>query len=463
MGDAPEVGSDRAGRGGRFASLWARFARSAGGGARARMLVLLAAILALDSADKGAISAVAVAVKQDLSIDNAGLGLIVTVVSIVGLLLTFPAGALVDRVRRLRLLAVTIVLWAVAMLASATATSYGYLLCTRIALGVVVAAAGPGVASLTGDIFADDERGRIYGYILTGELVGTGFGVLVAGEVTALASWRWSFVALSIPALVLAAILWRTPEPARRAVDGDASRDHPALTPWQAVRRVLSVRTNVLLIAASATGYFFFAGLRTFALVYARGHFGLSQASASALIPILGAGAVVGVLVGGRLADRLQRHGHRAARVTVAAVCPIIAAAILAPGFLLSSLGPAVALFTLAGVALGAANPAIDAARLDIMPSWLWGRAESVRTVLRTGGEAVAPVTFGAFAGWFAGPSERGLQVTFLIMLIPLAMSGVVLWRARHSYPGDAAGACGGPGRPVRDGADRSAPVTRRG
>jgi MFS family permease len=113
----------------------------------------------------------------------------------------------------------------------------------------------------------------------------------------------------------------------------------------------------------------------------------------------------------------------------------------LVPGFLLSSLVPAVILFTVAGVALGAANPAIDAARLDIMPSWLWGRAESVRTVLRTAGEAVAPVTFGAFAGWFAGPSEQGLQVTFLVMLVPLALSGVVLWRARRSYPDDAVAA----------------------
>ncbi len=401
------------------------------------MIVLLAAVLALDSADKGAISAVAVDVKRDLHIDNAGLGLVVTVVSLVGLALTFPAGALVDRVRRLRLLAGSIVLWAVAMVASATATSYTYLLLTRIALGIVVAAAGPGVASLTGDVFPDTERGRIYGYILTGELVGTGSGVLVAGEVTALTSWRWSFAVLAIPALVLATVLWRTPEPRRRTVDEQGESDHPPLTPWQAVRRVLGVRTNVLLIIASATGYFFFAGLRTFALVYARGRFGLGQASASALIPVLGGGAVVGVLVGGRLADRLQRRGRRAARVMVGAACPVIAATILVPGFLLSSLVPAVVLFTVAGVALGAANPAIDAARLDIMPSWLWGRAESVRTVLRTGGEAVAPVTFGAFAGWFAGPSEQGLQVTFLIMLLPLAMSGVVLWRARRSYPGD--------------------------
>ena len=31
----------------------------------------------------------------------------------------------------------------------------------------------------------------------------------------------------------------------------------------------------------------------------------------------------------------------------------------------------------------------------------------------------------------------HGLQLAFLIMLVPLAVSGYLVWRARHSYPGD--------------------------
>ena len=37
-----------------------------------------------------------------------------------------------------------------------------------------------------------------------------------------------------------------------------------------------------------------------------------------------------------------------------------------------------------AAMMLSAQNPPIDAARLDIMPPLLWGRAEGVRTALRT-------------------------------------------------------------------------------
>ena len=88
--------------------------------------------------------------------------------------------------------------------------SFGELLLARVFLGGVTAAAGPMVASLVGDYFPASERGRIYGYILGGELIGAGVGFAVTGDIAAL-SWRAAFVILSIPAFVLAwfgARLW---------------------------------------------------------------------------------------------------------------------------------------------------------------------------------------------------------------------------------------------------------------
>jgi hypothetical protein len=60
-----------------------------------------------------------------------------------------------------------------------------------------------------------------------------------------------------------------------------------------------------------------------------------------------------------------------------------------------------------AGFLLAAANPPLDAARLDVMPPRLWGRAEGTRSVVRTGLEALAPWFYAPEAGprrllWFA-------------------------------------------------------------
>jgi hypothetical protein len=53
----------------------------------------------------------------------------------------------------------------------------------------------------------------------------------------------------------------------------------------------------------------------------------------------------------------------------------------------------------------------------------------------------MAPLLFGAMSDHVFGGGRSGLEWTFLVMLIPLAASAAILWRARATYPGDAAAA----------------------
>jgi hypothetical protein len=109
------------------------------------------------------------------------------------------------------------------------------------------------------------------------------------------------------------------------------------------------------------------------------------------------------------------------------------------PALLTRSAITALPYVVLAAAALSAQNPPIDAARLDIMPPWLWGRAEGVRTLLRTAAQALAPVLFGAVADYVFGGGTAGLKWTFVVMLAPLAASALYLYRARRLYPRDVA------------------------
>lgn len=485
---------------------WAidRLNAAVGGPARRRVVVLLACVLGLQTADQGNIGAIAKQLETSLHIHNAGLGLLAAVTSLVGAVFAIPLGVLTDRVRRVPLLSISIATWAVAMVASAFAGSYHQLLLTRLFLGAVTATAAPAVASLAGDLFPTRERGRLYGMVLAGELIGAGFGFVVSGLIGAALSWRYAFGILAIPAVVLAVALWRLlPEPARggqswvhpgeeeihsveevgdeppaalqprRRGDAMAQRlvrdkgiepndelvveeDLENLPLRQAVAYVLKVRTNVLLIVASALGYFFFSGLRTFTVVFVEGQFRIGQGLATSLLVPLGAAALFGVLAGGRLADRLMRRGRVDARPLVAGVAYIACAVVFVPGFLTSSLGLAIPAFLVAAALLGASNPPLDAARLDIIPPRLWGRAEAVRTVLRTSAEAVAPIIFGLIAdqlgsapsgggpnglGGFSSGAHAGsgLAFTFLAMLLPLGVSGYLVLRSCRHYPTDVA------------------------
>src|SRR5690348_8486103 len=140
--------------------------RRVGGPARARVIVLFAAVLALNGADAATVGAIAPQLESSLHINNADIGLLSSVSLLVGAIFTIPVGLLVDRTRRMPLLCLTIVLWSAATLFSAFAGGFGSLLLTRLLLGAVAASAGPAIASLTGDYFGASERGRVWSYIL---------------------------------------------------------------------------------------------------------------------------------------------------------------------------------------------------------------------------------------------------------------------------------------------------------
>jgi MFS family permease len=468
-----------------------------GGWARLKVLALMACVLAMDSADKATVGAIAVPLKHSLHIGNIDIGLLVTASTGIGALATLPMGILADRINRVKLLAASIFLWSAAMAVSGFANSFVMLLVTRLALGAVVATVMPVIASLTGDYFRPGVRGRIWGYVLSGELIGAGFGILISGEIAAAASWHFSFWVLSMISFLLVLAIWKwLPEPPRGGqrflpkekeeipTDEELQEESEAagqeneedediveekieegnieareeqvldkspenMSFWHAARYILSIRTNVLLIIASACGYFFFTGLRTFIMVYTQGQFDLSMSTSQLVVVLIGLGAIIGVLITGRTADNLIERGYISARITVGGFAYLITAVAFLAAFFMKSLSIAAPLFFIGALSLGGVNAPIDAARLDIMNARLWGRAESIRTTFRFTFEAIAPILFGwvsmllggqsGFFGASSGGGATALAQTFKIMLVPVVIAIIVLYWARKTYPRDVA------------------------
>ena len=165
---------------------------------------------------------------------------------------------------------------------------------------------------------------------------------------------------------------------------------------WEAVKHVLAVRTNVILIVSSACGYYFLAGVQTFGSQFAKQQYDINQAVANLLLLVVGIGAIGGVLAGGALGDRLLRRGYLNGRIMVSAISGALAVVVFIPALFSRSASHAVLWLIFAVLLLSAQNPPLDAARLDIMPPFLWGRAEAVRTFLRGLAQALAPLLFGA-------------------------------------------------------------------
>lgn len=513
-----------------------------GGTARTRVILVLGGVLALNSADTATVGASAIELRQGLHISNADIGLLVAVTAVVVAIFSVPFGIVVDRANRIAILTVTVGAWGLIMLASAAVGNFSQLLLARLVLGAATAASGPGVASLVGDYFPSDERGKIYGYVLAGELLGAGAGFVISGDAADI-SWRAAFIILAIPTAPLAWALGHLHEPARggasqlvpgatrlisrrevgrRAgpVDGDAKarpgdegldaagasrpsspgatgppdgngvrwvrasamggagaasasatggaasatttgepepdrptdaqevarkrgikpdprlilrRDPRRMGLITMMRYVLAVRTNRILILSSACGYFFLTGVETFGLEFVRKQYDVSQILANLFMLVVGAGAVFGVLLGGRLGDNLVKRGRLTGRLVVAGVAAVATTVLFIPALVTHSIFTALPYIAFAGFFLTAQNPPIDAARLDVMPPLLWGRAEGVRSFLRTAAQALAPLSFGGLADLV------GLRTTFAVMLVPFLGSALILFLGLRTYPTDVA------------------------
>src|SRR6185437_14085258 len=134
--------------------------------------------------------------------------------------------------------------------------------------------------------------------------VGAGVGFGITGDIAAL-SWRAAFILLALPAFGLAWAVARLPEPARGGGSprpagsaGPAGKEavRGELSLLAAARYVLRIRTNLILIIASACGYYFLAGVEIFGNEFAKGQYHVNQVVASLVLLLLGAGAIPGVL-----------------------------------------------------------------------------------------------------------------------------------------------------------------------
>jgi sugar phosphate permease len=438
--------------------------RGAGRGA----IIAFACVLALDAADKAALGALAPALRSQFDLDNAQIGLLASAFSVIGGIVTVPMGILTDRTSRIVLVVVSILIWSAAMGVAAAATVFGVFLVARCALGVLTAAGGPPVTSMIGDLFSPDVRGRVIGWVKSGELVGAAIGLLVSGALVAVLSWRAVFLVLGAIGLFVAFGVARVGEPTRggegRAEGDERTLDEPSqlrdliedegieakeelvldgdvaeMPSPQVIGYVFRVRTLAAIIGASAMGEFFFAALQVFGVLYLTDAFGVSASAAALLIVGIGVSGFLGVISGGALGDALIGRRVIRGRIQVGAWSYLAGAVLFVPALVTSSLAVALPFLVLAGAFLLAPTAPLEAARLDVVHPQLRGRAESVRTIARTAALAVSPLVFGYLSEHLAGGGAEGLRAAFLVFLPLLACSSLLLVVAAREYPAEVA------------------------
>ena len=350
-----------------------------------------------------------------------------------------PLGRLADTRNRRGLIAIGVLFWSAATAACGMAKLYWQFLICRIGVGVGEAALSPAAYSLIADSFPPERRATAISVYSMGVYLGSGIAFLLGGLVIQFASaqgnvvlpvlgevrpWQLIFLILGVAGVLFTLLMLAVREPARRGVGAGV-----AVPLAEVGRYIRSNRRTVLchnfgFAGLALAGYGSAAWIPTFFIRtygWDAGQVGIVYGSIVAVFGCLG------IVFGGRLADRLARRGRDDANMRVglyAAIgaLPFVLAFPLMPDALWASVLLAPAVFCLS-MPFGVAPAAIQ----EIMPNSMRGQASALYLFVITliglgiGPTAVALVTDFVFA------DDNALRYSLLIVTALAVLSSIIL------------------------------------
>jgi predicted MFS family arabinose efflux permease len=312
---------------------------------RIARLTLLALFWAnfLNFYDRQVIAALAPILKVHWHLSDTQVGLLATAFEVAYALAPVPIAILADRWLRRRVVALALATWSGAMALLGSAASYSMLLLGRAALGLGEAGYGPSALAWISDLFAPDHRSRAVSIHDTALMLGSAAGYALGGVLGNALGWRPVFYLAALPGLLLAALIWYLPEPARGESDYRALGMQPgggaaASIPWrQAMQELMAIPTLLVTYAMGVLVNIATSGLIYWLPSFAVRYHGLGEGQAGLVIGVFTVVAgTAGVLCGGMVADRLFRRTMSARLITVGASFalgfPLAVLALFVPG-----------------------------------------------------------------------------------------------------------------------------------
>lgn len=122
----------------------------------------------------------------------------------------FPAARLADRSVRKNIVAGAISFWSVMTALCGLATGFWTLFLARTGVGVGEGCSGPASQSLVSDYFPRDELAKAMGFLTLGATMGTAGGLIVGGQLNEMFGWRYAFILMGLPGLLIGLFMYLT-------------------------------------------------------------------------------------------------------------------------------------------------------------------------------------------------------------------------------------------------------------
>jgi MFS family permease len=291
-------------------------------GYQLRVLAILALINFVNFADRTVILPLFPLLRAEFSLSDTDLAWLQTLLQVVLSVGSVPMALLADRISRTKIIAAGVVLWSFATFASGLAGSFLTLLLARALVGVGEASYAPAAQSMISGAFSEAARARAQAVFASGMLLGGLAGQALGGYIGEGYGWQHAFFVVGVPGLLLGLLVLRLEEPPRGP--------RTELVPLSHLLRVpayLALNFCGILLTFASVAFI------TWGPDYVFREKGFSLREAGIELGAIGlVSLVLGVLVGGWVADQMQK------RYAYGRLVAILAAFLLAAPFILWAL-----------------------------------------------------------------------------------------------------------------------------
>ena len=170
-------------------------------------LVLLVVCGVINYLDRATLAVANEFIRADLGLSLGQMGVLLSAFSWSYALCQLPVGALVDKIGPRWLLGIGLVVWSLAQAAGGLASTFGWFVIARIALGIGEAPQFPSCARVVSNWFPARARGTPTGIYNSASPLGVALAPICLVPLIAATSWHWAFFVTGGLGLV-AAVIW---------------------------------------------------------------------------------------------------------------------------------------------------------------------------------------------------------------------------------------------------------------
>ena len=404
---------------------------------KAYVVALLVLGYIFNVVDRGALGILVQPIKDELQISDTAMGLLTgfafaVFYSVMGI----PIARLADRWSRVKVLTLAITLWSVATAACGAAWNYVSLFILRSATGVGEAGGSPPSHSLISDYFPSATRATALAVYAMSVPFGTAIGSFASGNLNLAVGWRWTFVIVGLPGLLVALLIFLTlKEPPRGYSDAPGQVKTTTAPPFLEVFRFLLTRRSFMhmSLAAALHAVVWYAGSNWNATFFIRSH-GMDTGEAGSYLAIFALIGAIGSFLGGFLADKMSvKMNDKRWYMWV----PGIACLVMVPFQFVSYLAPTMTtvvpafavMVVLASMFFGPSFAVAQSVATVRMRAVSTSVLLFIQTII---GLSLGPFMVGVISDLFGGPEANISSLRYGLVIVGLAN----IWAAVHYWLG---------------------------